>query len=362
MASKDYYSILGVDRNVDDKELKKAYRKLAIKYHPDKNPNNKEAEQKFKEIVEAYDVLSDKDKRRQYDMFGTVDGSSFSGGSSSDIDEFLKRFMHHGGFGFGNDFADMYSNQNVVQKGKDKKVRVTITLEDVFNKGKRTIKYDRYKPCKECGGKGVGKNGHIDVCPTCGGRGVVTKMEKFLHGFSTQTMVCPTCGGSGKSIVNGCPKCHGTGIELMEETLTIDIPVGVTEGAIMKIPNMGNYCQRGEGDNGDLIIIFKIAEDSKFRISPETPYDIVYIDEVPVLDCITGCDRIIKHPDGKQYKYNIRQGIENESVISLSGKGIAKSKGYYGDLKIIVKYKMPTEISNDEKKLIDKLKKCENFK
>lgn len=362
MTNKDYYSILGVDRNVDDKTLKKAYRKLAIKYHPDKNPDNKEAEQKFKEIVEAYDVLSDKDKRRQYDMFGTVNGSGFNNSSSMDMDEFLKRFMHHGGFGFDDAFANNYTNQNVRQKGEDKKVRVTVTFEEVFKRGKRVIKYDRYKPCTECGGKGVGKDGHIGICPTCNGRGTVTKMERFLHGFSSQTTICPTCHGTGKSVVNGCSKCQGTGIELKEETLTIDIPVGVTDGAAMQVPKMGNYCTRCEGDEGDLIVLFRIADDNKFKISPESPYDLIYVDEVPVLDCIVGCDRVIKHPDGKQYRYSLRQGIENGSIVNLTGKGIAKANGYYGDLKVIIKYQMPNAISDDEKKIIDKLKKCKNFK
>ena len=361
MANKDYYNILGVDKNVSDEDLKKAYRKLSLKYHPDRNPGNKEAEEKFKEVVEAYDILSDKEKRQQYDMFGTVDGNFNT--SNTDINEILKKFMRHGGFGsfFGSEFDDESQYQNVIRKGQDKKVRVTLTLEEVFKRNKRTIRYDRYKPCSACGGKGIGENGHIGTCPTCHGSGFITKMERYAYGFSSETSPCPTCHGTGKSIVNGCPKCNGTGLERKEETITIDIPVGVTDGAAMQIPKMGNYCTRGEGQEGDLIVIFKVVEDEKFKISPKSPYDLIYIDETPVLDCITGCDKIIKHPDGKQYKYNLRQGIEDGSIINLSGKGIARGDGYYGDLKIIVKYRMPTAISNEEKKLIDKLKKCKNF-
>ena len=358
MANKDYYNILGVDKSATDEELKKAYRKLSLKYHPDRNPGNKEAEEKFKEVVEAYDILSDKEKRQQYDMFGTIDGN-FNSSAASNMDEIIRKFMrHHAGFGF---FNDDFDDENIIKKGHDKKVRVTITLEELYRHGKKTIKYDRYKPCTECHGKGTNGSGTIGACPYCHGSGYVTQTQKFAYGFSQTTVHCPHCHGSGKSISNPCGKCGGSGLELQEETITIDIPVGVTDNVAVKIPRKGHYCERLEGQEGDLTIIFRVAEHDKFKIIPNSPYDLAYIDETPVLDCITGCEKTIKHIDGKTYKYTLRQGIEDGSIINLAGKGLAKGNGLYGNLKIIVKYKMPNIINNEERKLIDKLKKSKNF-
>lgn len=364
MANKDYYVILGVERNATDDELKKAYRKLTLKYHPDRQggkseEEKKEAEAKFKEVVEAYDVLSDKEKRQQYDTFGTVDGN-FGGGA--DMGDIISKFMRHaGGFGsvFDDDFGGSPYGRRVV-RGGDKKVRVTLTLDEVYNRGKKTIKYDRYKPCPDCDGKGS-KNGKVGQCPYCHGSGFITQRQQFAYGFSQTSSPCPHCHGSGTVVSDPCGKCGGTGLVLSEEKFTFDIPLGVTDNVAMRVPRMGHYCERLEGPEGDLTIIFRVVEDEKFKIIPDSPYDLAYIDEVPVLDCITGCDRTIKHIDGKTYKYTLRQGIENGSIISLRGKGLANGNGVFGDLRVIVKYKMPSEISPEDKKLIEKLKKSKNF-
>ena len=365
MANKDYYSILGVEKNATDDVLKKAYRKLSLKYHPDRQggkseQEKKEAEDKFKEVVEAYDILSDKEKRQQYDMFGTVDGGFGSNGPN--MDDIISRFMRHtGGFSsfFDEDFGGSKYGRGIV-KGNDKKVRVTLTLEEVYKRGKKTIKYDRYKPCSECGGKGS-KNGNVGTCPYCHGSGFITQRQQFAYGFSQTSSPCPHCHGSGKLISNPCNKCGGSGLVLSEESFTFDIPLGITDNVAMSVPRMGHYCERLEGQEGDLTIIFRVAEDDRFKIIPNSPYDLAYIDETPVLDCIIGCEKTIKHIDGKTYKYTLRQGIEDGSIISLGGKGLAKGNGLYGDLKIVVKYKMPSVISNDDRKLIDKLKKSHNF-
>ena len=363
MAQKDYYEILGVDRNASLDDIKKAYKKLAIKYHPDKNPGNKDAEEKFKDVVNAYEILSDPQKKQQYDTFGTVDGQFGMGGADSTMDEILRRFMQHGGFNpFGDDDEFMGGfRQQTVMRGTDAKVRVTLTLEEAYKRGSKTIKYNRLKPCKSCNGKGSKDGSTIGMCPHCHGTGYITQVQQFAFGFSRQTVQCPYCNGSGKKITNPCPKCNGSGLEMMEESFTFDIPAGVTDNVTMRIPRKGNYCERMEGQEGDLVIYFRIAENDRFKIIPKSPYDLVYIDETPVLDCITGCEKTIKHIDGKTYKYTFRQGIEDGSIINLTGKGLAKSNGLYGDLKIVVKYRMPKAITSEERKLIEKLRKTNNF-
>jgi len=363
MTQKDYYEILGVDRNASQDEIKKAYKKICLQNHPDRNPGNKEAEDKFKAAVEAYDVLSDPQKKQQYDTFGTVDGQFGMGGADSTMDEILRRFMQHGGFNlFGDDDEFMGGfRQQTVMRGTDAKVRVTLTLEEVYKRGSKTIKYNRLKPCKSCNGKGSKDGSTVGMCPHCHGTGYITQVQQFAFGFSRQTVQCPYCNGSGKKITNPCPKCKGSGLEMMEESLTFDIPAGVTDNVTMRIPRKGNYCERMEGQEGDLVIYFRIAENDRFKIIPKSPYDLVYIDETPVLDCITGCEKTIKHIDGKTYKYTFRQGIEDGSIINLTGKGLAKSNGLYGDLKIVVKYRMPKAITSEERKLIEKLRKTNNF-
>ena len=363
MAQKDYYEILGVDRNASQDEIKKAYKKICLQNHPDRNPGNKEAEDKFKAAVEAYDVLSDPQKKQQYDTFGTVDGQFGMGGADSTMDEILRRFMKHGGFNiFGDDDEFMGGfRQQTVMRGTDAKVRVTLTLEEAYKRGSKTIKYNRLKPCKSCNGKGSKDGSTIGMCPHCHGTGYITQVQQFTFGFSRQTVQCPYCNGSGKKITNPCPKCNGSGLEMMEESLTFDIPAGITDNVTMRIPRKGNYCERMEGQEGDLVIYFRIAENDRFKIIPKSPYDLVYIDETPVLDCITGCEKTIKHIDGKTYKYTFRQGIEDGSIINLTGKGLAKSNGLYGDLKIVVKYRMPKAITSEERKLIEKLRKTNNF-
>jgi molecular chaperone DnaJ len=271
--------------------------------------------------------------------------------------------MQHGGFNlFGDDDEFMGGfRQQTVMRGTDAKVRVTLTLEEAYKRGSKTIKYNRLKPCKSCNGKGSKDGSTIGMCPHCHGTGYITQVQQFTFGFSRQTVQCPYCNGSGKKITNPCPKCKGSGLEMMEESLTFDIPAGVTDNVTMRIPRKGNYCERMEGQEGDLVIYFRIAENDRFKIIPKSPYDLVYIDETPVLDCITGCEKTIKHIDGKTYKYTFRQGIEDGSIINLTGKGLAKSNGLYGDLKIVVKYKMPKAITSEERKLIEKLRKTNNF-
>jgi len=365
MSEKNYYEILGITDEEkklkgDDfeKAIKKKYRKIAMENHPDKNPGNKEAEERFKEAVEAYETLSDPQKRQQYDTFGTTD-SNFGGFG---MDEILKHFMHHTGFSpFGDDDAFRGFHTHRVKSGTDVKVRVTLTVEEAYKRGKKQIRYDRFKPCSECGGKGSKDGSGSTVCPHCHGTGMITETRQYGFSIIQNSHPCQYCNGTGEVIKNPCPKCGGTGLVKTEEALLIDIPDGVTDGVGIRISGMGNYCEHSEGPNGDLIIYFRISQEGKYKIAPNDPYDLAFIDEVPVLNCITGCERTFKYLDGKTYKFTVKSGIEEGSVIALTGKGLSRGNGTHGNLQVLIKYKMPKSISNEESKLIEKLKKSKNF-
>ena len=359
--AKDYYKILGVGNDATDEQIKKAYRKMAVKYHPDKNPGNKEAETMFKDVVEAYDVLSDKDKRQRYDTYGTVDPIYEGGGMS--MDDIMKRFMRMGGFGsfFDDEFGGgMSFERQTVSRGANAKVRVTVSLRELYNGGKKTIRYDRYKRCRHCDGKGYETDGRLVSCPHCKGSGYITKTTIYGHALSRQMTQCPYCGGSGKFVDKPCRECGGSGLEKVEESFEFTLPPSITDGAYMGINGMGHYGERG-GQPGDLLLYFKVEDDGKFSISDSNPYDLVYIDEVPILDCITGCERIIHFIDGKDYKYTLKPCVPDGYVLSLRDKGLPKKEGR-GNLLVYIKHKMPVALKSDDERLLRKLKKSTTFK
>lgn len=365
--TKDLYGVLGITDEEkklqgDDfnKVLKKKYRSASLKWHPDRNMNNKEeAEKHFKEVVEAYDVLSNPQKRQQYDMFGTVGGNNADGGfgmgmNMEDIMEHFKR--HMSGM---SDFFGMGGGMDMGERDI-KKVRVTLSLKEIYSYGTKTIKYDIKAPCKHCGGKGYGKNGKLVVCPTCGGQGMV--VETMNRGFSMMQRVypCPHCQGAGHTISNPCPHCKGTGLENVKKALDIQIPYGVMDNSYTIVKGEGNISK--EGAAGDLLIMFRIEADKEFQISANNPFDIVYRDYVPVLDCITGCERNIEHLDGKKYRYALKPCTDNGNVVKLVGKGLMRQDGSCGDLYIVINVKMPTSISDSDKKIIEGVKNKINFK
>ena len=340
MAKKDYYKILGVKNDASIDEIKKAFKKLALKFHPDRyagksEKEKKEAEEKFKEIAEAYGVLSDKEKKEKYDKFGDENAtfdSGFSGFSTMDFDNFFK------GFGFNpfNPFDDGANFKYEKRKGKDIKLNLTVTLEEIYNHATKKFSYERNEPCSHCHGSGLGKNGRVETCPTC-------------H-------------GTGEYIVNACSYCHGTGLERKTVTKNIQIPSGCCDGAYMPLVGGGNYCERADGDIGNLIIIFKIAKHKDFDIDPNNQYDLVTLIDVPVLDCIIGEKQSVKGIDGKMHKFDINKGTTDGNVYILKGLGMPKTNGTYGDLHIYIRQKMPRTISSDELNKIYELKKSSNFK
>lgn len=362
MAKKDYYKILGVDKKASADDIKKNYRKLSLKWHPDKwasksDKEKKTAEEKFKDIAEAYSVLSDENKRKQYDMFGTVDGASFSSGSFDPFDIFRKM----GGF---NDFDpfESFTQQKRVNRGGSIQFNVKLTLEELYNNAKHTIKYKRYKPCKECKGKGT-KNGKTQTCPYCNGSGVITQMYQNGYMTSMQQTPCHHCHGEGTIITDPCPKCGGTGLELVEETFSFNVPIGCCDNVYTVVEGAGHYPTRGEGINGDLKLVFNVLPHETYSIDDKDyPFNLVTSVEVPVLDCITGCEREIKDLNGETIKLNIKPCTKHGDKIVLENKGLRYKPYKRGSITVVVKQKIPSKINIDEEKIINELKKSDNFK
>lgn len=367
MAKKDYYSILGVDKSADANAIKSAYRKMAVKYHPDKqqgktDAEKKEAEEKFKDVAEAYQVLSDPQKRQQYDTFGTID-ENIGGGGFNPNDIFREFMRHTGGFGFGfgsiND--DFFGNSQRQTKGTDIAVNVNFTLDEIYKLGQKTIKYDRYESCPDCNGTGS-LDGRTEVCPHCNGAKYITKTMRRGISIIQQSYECPHCKGRGTVIKTPCKKCNGSGIIRKETEYTFNIPSGLTNNVSFSVSGYGNACPGGVGENGDLTIIARVSPINGFTINKELPYDIDYVMDVNVLDCITGTEKTIKYIDGKDYRVTIKPGATNGYTIKLRNLGLCYQQGNRGFLNVHIRQKMPAKLSKEEKSTLDKLKKSKNFK
>ena len=267
MAKRDYYEVLGVDRGASADEIKKAYRKAALKYHPDKNPGDKEAEEKFKEAAEAYDVLSNPDKKARYDQFGHEGmnagaggfGGGFSGGGFSMEDifsQFGDIFGGHFGGGFGG-FGGSSRGGRRVNRGSDLRIKVKLSLKEVVNGTTKKLKINKDIACDQCGGTGAKDKDSYTTCKTCNGAGYVSQVVNTFFGRTQTTQPCPNCHGEGKVITSPCPKCHGEGVVRGEEVIEIKIPAGVGEGMQLSVSGKGNAARHG-GVPGDLLVVINI--------------------------------------------------------------------------------------------------------
>lgn len=350
--SKDYYKILGVDKNATDEQIKKSYRKLSLKYHPDKNPGNKEAEEKFKEISEAYSILSDPQKRQQYDTYGTVDPNGFSHMDMNAEDIFDTFMKMHRGFGFG--FDDDMSERSY--KGQDKVLRINVTLEEVYRNVTKDVVYTVNRPCEKCGGSGS-KSGKIEECPHCHGTGQIHNRQSFGNVFTDNVTTCPYCGGVGKFVKDKCPHCNGSGLVETKETLSVNVPTidkVLHQTYIHK--GSGHSCGNNLGVNGDLRFMFNLAKDKDFEIDENHILDIIKNVDVSVIDCLLGTSLEVKHLDGKVYNVNIAECTPDGKLYRIQGKGF-KVGMYVGDLYIKVRQVMPTKLTNEERNILNKLKK-----
>ena len=365
MAEKrDYYEVLEVSRDASPEDIKKAYRKKAIQYHPDKNPGDKEAEEKFKEAAEAYDVLSNPDKKARYDRFGHagMDGAAGGGAGGFSMDDIFSQFGDiFSGFGFGGGFSGFGGGAQRgtrVSRGSDIRIRVKLNLSEIVHGVEKKVKINKLVECPDCHGRGAASEADIVTCSHCHGTGTVTKIAQTILGQMQTSAPCPVCGGEGKIVKTPCKKCNGSGMIKASEEISFKIPAGVANGMTLTIRGKGNAAKRG-GIPGDLLVV--IEEDAHPELERDEN-DLIYSLFISVPDAILGCEAEIPSVDGK-LKIKIDPGTQPGKILRLRGKGIPDVNGYgSGDLKVYVQVWIPKKLDKEEKKAIESLKSSSNFK
>lgn len=367
MAKRDYYEVLGVSKDADQTAIKKAYRKLAIKYHPDKNPDNKEAEEKFKEAAEAYEILSDQDKKARYDRYGHagVSGNAggFGGGGGMTMEDIFAQFGDIFGDG-GSPFESFFrgggrsQTRSRGQRGSNLRIKVSLSLEEIFTGVSKKIKVKKHVGCDQCGGSGAKDSGSVKTCTTCRGSGYVTRVKSTFLGQMQTTAPCPTCNGSGETITANCTKCKGDGRVYADETIEIDIPAGVEEGMQLSLRGKGNAGMRG-GPAGDLLInIEEKPHDSLQRDGKNLVHDL-YLN---FADAALGTSVEVPTIDGK-VKIKIPAGTQPGKIFRLKGKGLPSVQSYgTGDQLIHINVWTPKKLNAEEKALMEKMRNMPNFK
>jgi molecular chaperone DnaJ len=367
MAKRDYYEVLGVGKNASADEIKTAYRKKAIQYHPDKNPDDKAAEDKFKEAAEAYDVLSNTDKRQRYDQFGhagvgsSAAGGGFGGGMSMDdiFEQFGDLFGGHFGrfAGFGNFAGGRSRGGQPVQRGSDLRVKVKLNLKEIAHGVEKKIKVKKYVSCKACQGSGAEDEKSIVTCVNCRGSGYVTRVTNTILGQMQTQGPCPVCGGQGKTITNKCPACNGEGVVRDDEVISINIPSGVMEGMQLSVRGKGNAARRG-GINGDLLVVVEEEQDKELLRDEN---DLIYNLLLTIPQAILGDTVEVPTVEGRA-KLKIDPGTQPGKVLRLRGKGLPTVNGYgTGDLLVNISVYIPESLSSDEKELVSKMQNSSNF-
>ena len=366
MAQKrDYYEVLGVAKTASEDEIKKAYRQIAIKYHPDRNPGDKQAEEKFKEAAEAYNVLHDPQKRQQYDQFGfngPLGGGGFEGfgGASMNMDDIFSMFGDiFGGHGFGG--FGRRAGQPQQHRGSDLRLKVKLTLEEINQGVTKKFKLRKDVPCQHCHGTGAEDGSGRETCPTCHGSGIITHTTQSIFGMMQTQGVCPTCQGEGQIIKNKCHECHGSGVVKGEEVVEIKIPAGVADGMVVSVPGKGNAGERG-GIAGDIQVFIEEAENDTFIRDGN---DLIYNLLLDFPTAVLGGEVDIPTIEGKTLKVKIDSGTQPGKTMRLRGKGLPAVQGYgsgNGDLVVNISVFVPKALSREERKAMEEFKNSDNFK
>jgi molecular chaperone DnaJ len=370
MAKRDYYEILGVEKGASDEEIKKSYRKLAVKYHPDKNPDSKDAEEKFREATEAYEVLKDADKRRKYDQFGHAafeqgggggyGGGGGFGGAGFDISDALRAFMND--FGGDSMFGDLFGSRGSSRRGRrgpargdDLQVRLPLTLQEINSGVKKTLKVRRQDTCEVCKGSGS-QSGKQNSCTQCNGMGRVRQVSQSFFGQVIQEAVCPRCQGSGHVVADPCASCGGKGLQKVETTVSVDVPPGVSEGNYIPVRGKGDAGPFG-GPAGDLIVLIQEKKDEVFE---RHGIDIVADINISFAEAALGAEKTIPALDGK-VKLKIPAGTQSGKIFRLRAKGLpALQSSERGDQLMRVQVETPTHLTKAQKELFEQLSETES--
>jgi|SRR5690554_910350 len=364
MAKRDYYEVLGLSKNATAADIKKAYRKLALKYHPDKNPDDHTAEDKFKEAAEAYEILSNPEKKARYDRFGhagmggAAGGGGF-GGAGMSMDDIFSQFGDIFGGGFGGGFSG-FGNQGGrrrANRGSNIRLRVKLSLKDIVNGVEKKIKVKKYVKCDTCTGTGAEGGSGFETCDTCHGSGQVNRVTNTFLGQMQTSSPCPKCGGEGKIIENKCNDCHGDGIVKKDETIDLKIPAGVEGGMQLSVSGKGNMGPRN-GVPGDLIVVIEEEEHPELKRDGK---NILYDLYISFADAILGSDVTVPTVNGKA-KIKVEAGTQGGKVLRLRGKGVPDVNGYgKGDQLVNINIWTPQKLSKEEKSMVEKLRGAKNF-
>ncbi len=366
MSKRDYYEILGVSKSASADEIKKAYRKVAMQYHPDRNPGDKAAEEKFKEAAEAYEVLSDADKRAQYDRFGHagVSGAGRGFGGGMNMDDIFSQF----GDVFGEDLFGSFfgggrsrggGGRSRGVRGSNLRVKLKLNYEEIAKGVTKNIKVKKYAVCSTCGGNGAKDKGSVQTCSTCHGSGQVKRVQNTFLGQMQTVTTCPTCNGEGSTITAKCTSCRGEGRAYTEETITIDVPAGVQAGMQLNVSGKGNAGERG-GMPGDLLVL--IEEEAHKELQREG-LNVAYDLHISFTDAVFGINVEVPTIDGRA-KIKIPPGTQSGKIFRLKGKGFPNVHSHYekGDQLIQVNVWTPQHLSDEEKKILEKLSHSPNLK
>jgi molecular chaperone DnaJ len=358
MAKRDYYEVLGVSRDASADEIKKAYRKLALKYHPDKNPDDKQAEDKFKEAAEAYEILSNPDKKSKYDRFGHagVGGAGGGGYNSMNMEDIFSQFGDIFG-GFGGFSGQGSRGGRRVNRGSNIRIKVKLTLEEIANGAEKKVKVSKLISCGTCSGTGAKSSSSFSACSTCGGTGQVTRIANTILGQMQTSSTCPACDGEGRIIADKCRDCHGEGVVRGEEVIKINIPAGVEDGMQLSMNGKGNAAKRG-GIPGDLIIAIEEIEDENLKRDGQNLFHDLYIS---FADAALGTSVEVPTIEGKA-KIKIDPGTQPGKILRLKGKGLPSINSYgRGDLLVNINIWVPKALSKDEQKILEGLRDSQNF-
>jgi molecular chaperone DnaJ len=366
MTKKDYYEILSVTKTASGEEIKKAYRKVAMQYHPDRNPGNKDAEEKFKEAAEAYEVLSDADKRAKYDRYGHAAFAPGSGGFSGSTNVNMEDIFSQFGDIFGDDIFGSFfgggrrggASRGHGTRGSNLRIKLKLNYEEMSKGVTKNIKVKKYVSCSICNGSGAKDKGSIQTCSTCGGSGQVRKVTSTFLGQMQTVTTCPTCNGEGSTITSKCNVCKGEGRVYGEETVTINIPAGVQEGMQLSVGGKGNAGERG-GMAGDLIVLI---EEEAHKELQRDGLNVAYELHISFPDAVFGTQVEVPTIDGRA-KIKIPPGTQSGKIFRLKGKGFPEVNGYgKGDQLIHVNVWTPQNVTHDEKEMLNRMNESPNFK